>query len=395
MKYPKGPVKPAKSLTYIWIFTALLFMLAGGLYLDYDRNRDSRTSAQLAGQSGEAEAQAEGGLPNWVEVHGEMPAGQYFTLKDEQGQPLQYTSIIVHQGDEVITANNRRFEVISVDYTNLTAACRFVGVEEMAYYSAWDEAPVASLFNNQKDNPQIGIYMTHNDESYVPTDGTESIDGEGGIVKVGNVFASALEKIGHKVSISENHHDPHDANAYHRSRKTAVQLLKENPDVLFDVHRDGIEDPNYYKTDINGEQVTGIRLVVGKQNPHMESNLTFAKEIKAYMDKHYPGMIKDIYMGKGNYNQDLGPRVALVEVGTHTNSREEAEAGVQIFAKGVGEYLQASIGSGVGAAAKTEKKETTAVDKKSGSGAAIIAGVAVVLGVVFILVSRGPARGKS
>ncbi|MEL7624428.1 MAG: stage II sporulation protein P [Clostridiales bacterium] len=394
MKYPKGPVKPGKSLTYIWIFTALLFVLAGGLYLDYDRNRDSRTSAEFAGQSGE-EAQSEGGLPNWVEVHGEMPPGQYFTLNDEKGEPVQWTSIIVHQGDEFITANNRRFEVTTVDYTNLTAACRFIGVEEMAYYTAWDEAPVASLFGKEDDATKIGVYMTHNDESYVPTDGTESIDGRGGIMEVGDTFGATLEQTGHQVTVSDNHHDPHDANAYHRSRKTAVQLLKENPDVLFDVHRDGIEDPGYYETEINGEKVTGIRLVVGKQNPHMETNLTFAKEIKAYMDKHYPGLIKDIYMGKGNYNQDLGPRVMLLEVGTHTNSREEAEAGAQVFAKGVGEYLQASIGSGVGAAAKTQGKETTAVERKSGSSAAIIAGVAVVLGVVFILVSRGPSRGRS
>jgi stage II sporulation protein P len=392
MNYPKGPVKLAKGLTYLRICSVLLLVLAGSLYLNDDRGRDSRTSAQWTEQPDtEQTAQTgKGEVPSWAEPHGEMSPGQSFTLADEQGNPFHFTSRIVYQGDEVITADNRRFEVSTVDYDGLSAVCRFAGMEDMVYYPAWDEAPVA-LFGG-KDTTKVGVYMTHNDESYVPTDGVASIDGWGGIMTVGGIFGTALEKNGQQVAVSNNYHDPHDANAYHRSRKTAVQLLKTNPDVLFDVHRDGIKDPGYYETEVEGRQVTGIRLVVGKQNPHMEANLTFAKEIKAYMDKHYPGLIRDIYLGKGNYNQDLGPRVLLLEMGTYTNSRQEAEAGAQLFAEGMGKYLQASIGSGVGAAAEAGEKEKTAVDRKSGAVAAVIAAVAVVLGAALILVSRGPGR---
>ena len=67
----------------------------------------------------------------------------------------------------------------------------------------------------------------------------------------------------------------------------------------------------------------------------MEANLAFAKNIKAYFDKVSPGLIKGIFMAKGNYNQDLGPRTILIEVGTYTNSRIAAQRGVGEFAEGV------------------------------------------------------------
>ena len=74
-----------------------------------------------------------------------------------------------------------------------------------------------------------------------------------------------------------------------------MQLLKNNPLALIDVHRDGVPDPGFYKTEINGQPGTKIRLVVGRQNPRHASNLDFAKNIKAYFDKKSPGLIKGIF----------------------------------------------------------------------------------------------------
>ena len=74
--------------------------------------------------------------------------------------------------------------------------------------------------------------------------------------------------------------------------------------------------------------------------------------------------------------------------------RDRAEEGAKVFADGVSKYLQASIGTGVGEAAATRGEETTSVDKKSGSTAAVIAIAAVVLGVAFIFISRGVSKSK-
>ena len=57
---------------------------------------------------------------------------------------------------------------------------------------------------------------------------------------------------------------PHDAGAYDRSRRTAEELLQENPDALFDVHRDAVPAEEY-TAKVDGEQVAQIQLVVGQQ----------------------------------------------------------------------------------------------------------------------------------
>ncbi|ADU52140.1 stage II sporulation protein P [Thermaerobacter marianensis DSM 12885] len=177
----------------------------------------------------------------------------------------------------------------------------------------------------------IGIYHTHNDESYIPTDGTASVDGRGGIHRVGDVLGRELAQHGFRVVKSEALHLPHDRGAYRRSRRTALKMIPKNPLVLLDVHRDATP-PEFYREVVKGQPVTQIRLVVGRENPFRRTNLAFARRLKAEADRSFPGLVKGIYYGRGNYNQDLGPRTLLIEVGAHTNSRIRAERGAAIFA---------------------------------------------------------------
>lgn len=285
-----------------------------------------------------------GFLDNLGSWEKEMACGTYFSLVDEDGCELEQISRFVFVGDEFILENNRHYQVIKVNAKENKAIAQFLDEVELVWQEEWATVPVTTML--AAESSQVGVYMTHTDESYIPTDGAESIPGNGGILKVGNVFSNNLKKKDVNVLISFNKHDPHDAKAYHRSRKTAVQLLKTNPLALVDVHRDGVPDPNFYQTTVKGMPGTKIRLVIGKQNPHMEANLTFAKNLKAYFDRTSPGLIKGIYMGKGNYNQDLGPRTILIEVGTYTNSRFAAERGVALFAEGIPRVLGAMTGPG-------------------------------------------------
>ena len=116
-------------------------------------------------------------------------------------------------------------------------------------------------------------------------------------------------------------------------------LFIDNTAHMLDVHRDGVPDPEYYETELDGKEVTQIRLVVGRQNENSAANLEFAEKMKAYYDSVKPGLIKSIYMAKGNYNQDMAPHSILLEIGTHTNSLEEAEAGAEEFAQVLPEFL--------------------------------------------------------
>lgn len=270
------------------------------------------------------------------QAHEEMPAGQYFTLVDENNNIIHQTALRVHPGDEYICADNARYKVLEINGD--IAICAYQGEERMPVVS-FDSKKQAWVFKGQElavlsgeQQPTIAVYHTHSDESYVPSDGTESREGNGGIYDVGQAFVNELKRLGFNVEYNKNNHNPHDINAYNRSRKTAVTMIKkEAPNVVVDIHRDAVP-PDVYQSEVEGQDVTKIKLVVGKQNPNMKTNLEFAKEIKAVMDKKSPGLSNGIFMGRGDYNQDLSPRAILIEVGAHTNDKESAQKGARLFA---------------------------------------------------------------
>jgi len=197
---------------------------------------------------------------------------------------------------------------------------------------------------DQKGKPAVGIYHTHGAESYVPSDGTDTIDQGGGILQVGDTLAKALENKGFDVNHVREPHTPHDAGAYQRSRRTAEKLLTQGDQIIFDMHRDAVP-PEEYEEEVEGEEVTKILLVVGQQNQNADNNRNFALKLKEIADKEHPGLIKGILGAQGNYNQDLTSQGILLEVGAHENEREDAENAVALFADVVEIYVAGSAAS--------------------------------------------------
>ncbi len=252
------------------------------------------------------------------------------------------TGMGVAVGDQYQTEDDRLFEVISVDAGEGKALARFLETVQLsAETMAMIDNLMASAPQAGKGQVTVGVYHTHSSESYVPSDGTDSIRGNGGIFKVGAALVDSLQSAGAKVIYSEGRHDPHDAAAYTRSRRTARELLQQGSTALLDVHRDAGGGPESYSTTVDGRNVSQIRLVVGRQNPNMSTNKQFAQEIKAATDKEVPGLIKGIFFARGGYNQDLSGRNLLLEVGTDTSTREDAAAGASLFAKVYANYLGA------------------------------------------------------
>jgi stage II sporulation protein P len=187
--------------------------------------------------------------------------------------------------------------------------------------------------------PVIGIYHTHNDESYVTNEGVSNVhSGQGGIHRVGTQFASALAAKGFEVVKADDLHYPHDPGAYRRSRRTLAYLLGSGPSAVFDVHRDATPQP-YYAEKVSGQWVTQIRLVIGRQNPNMAVNRGFALALMKLANEQHPGLVKGLYFGRGGYNQDMYPTALLLEVGAHTNAEESAKRGVTLFADAVAAYF--------------------------------------------------------
>ena len=246
---------------------------------------------------------------------GAMAEEAVWELVTEEGELLTQLNYEPEAGDEYLAGDNTLYTVVNVEGTR--AVVRREGVIDLPDVS-WLEAD-AALAVSAMGSKRIALYCTHSDESYEPTDGTYSNDERGSIYEVAEALADALREDGAQVVVSDALHHPHDAGAYRRSRQTAVDLLKASaPDALFDIHRDGIPDPAQYRTTIGGRECSKVRLLVGRGNQNMAVNKEFALTVKAVGDKLYPGLIKDIYMGKGAFNQDLWPKSLLLECGTYT-----------------------------------------------------------------------------
>ena len=257
-------------------------------------------------------------------------AGRYDVWRICTKEGVQLTQICEEPeaGDQYIAADNRLYEIVSVsDGTALAEYRETVSLPQVDWLDADAALPVTALTR------RIALYCTHSDESYEPTDGYYSTDMRGSIYEVAAALAEGLEARGVQTTVADMLHHPHDAGAYRRSRQTAVQLLTGMPDCLLDVHRDGIPDPDSYAVNIGGEAVSKVRLLVGRGNHNMAVNKEFALLVKAVADRVYPGLIKDIYMGRGVYNQDLWPKSLLLECGTYTLDKERVLRSMDMMAE--------------------------------------------------------------
>ena len=257
-------------------------------------------------------------------------------------------------GDEYISGDNRHFRITRVDADAHTAYAEALGAFQLPDVS-WLEEEAQAVAAQKK---AVAMYCIHSDESYVPTDGTSSIDRRGGIYDVAESLKSALEKQGVTVYYSDENHAPHDAGAYRRSRSTAASLAEEGVDAIFDIHRDGIPDPEQYESQVNGQEVTKVRLLVGRGNQNAEANKQFAAQIKAVADKLYPGLVKDIYMGKGSYNQDLMSQAVLLEFGTHTSDKKDVLSSTAYMASVLNRALYGGVKGPAGEGQNSAEKNT-------------------------------------
>ena len=312
----------------------------------------------------------------------EMDGDCLYTLLDGGGNTLTQRAGRMYEGDEYISGDDGWYRVVSVDDAAQTATAEYLGPAR----EAAAEAAFAALAEDDKGDGRklVAMYSTHSDESYVPDDGTASKWEGAGIYDVGDSLKEALEARGIEAVYSKETFLPHDADAYSRSRRTAEELLKQGPDALLDIHRDAVP-AEQYETEVDGEDISKVRLFVGRNNQNSAENKAFARQIKAAADEKYPGLIKDIFIGRGNYNQELYPHALLLEFGTHEIEKEKAQEATAYIAEVLDDVLY-------GGGAKAE-------GAKSARGTAVARGVGGAAGLVALaalasaLVSTGSLKG--
>jgi len=256
---------------------------------------------------------------------------KYFTVYDENKKVLFLKGDEVSVGDNYLSSDNKLYEIYSVNENEKTAKAKFLSDEKLPEYKVKPSKKSAKTAS-AKANKKVGVYHTHNDESYFTPDGVDSVYGKGGIHDVGKAFVSYLNKLDIEAVYREDLHLPHNSGAYTRSQVTASALLNAGCDAIFDLHRDSTKR-DYYLTKVNGEQMSFVRMVVGKSSANFEENKKFAYSIKSYADSVYPGLIKDVYFGKGNYNQQLSTKAMLFEMGCENIEKDLVLKSAECLAK--------------------------------------------------------------
>ena len=229
----------------------------------------------------------------------------------------------VYVGDEYVSSDFKKYVISEInDATHIGYATFICDVPK--YNINYDNMqPIATT------NKTICMYMTHNDESYVPSDGVDSVYGNGGICDVARYLKSELEKYSVNVVLDTSLHVPHDTSAYSRSEVTAKSLINNyQPSAIFDIHRDGASR-NFYVKKVDNIERCKVRIVLGKRNPDIKKNEQFALALQSVALVKYPWLFSDIYYASGHYNQALSDKALLFELGSHLTEKELVQSSMQ------------------------------------------------------------------
>jgi stage II sporulation protein P len=187
------------------------------------------------------------------------------------------------------------------------------------------------------DKPQILIYHTHSQEMYADS---KAGDVSESIVGVGERLATILSgKYGFNVIHHLGQYDVESRDyAYSKAMEGISTLLENNPsiEVMIDLHRDETNADTRLVTTIQDKQMARFMFFNGLcytrelgelqnlNNPYIQENLSFAFQMQLFADEYYPGLTRRIYLKGYRYNMHFRPKSLLIELGSQTNTVEEA-----------------------------------------------------------------------
>lgn len=197
-----------------------------------------------------------------------------------------------------------------------------------------------------KEEPAVLIFHTHTTESYQYIDRdfysssytTRNNSADRNTVRIGDAIQSEIEKAGYIVIHDTTVHDFKYSGAYSRSRKTVEAYLEKYPSikVVYDIHRDAISTSSGTKikptTLIDGKKTAQVMIISGCQESgnsisgfeNWQENLVFALKLQKEMEETFPTLTRPVFFCGRKYNMDLTTASLLIEVGSDSNTIEEA-----------------------------------------------------------------------
>ena len=197
-----------------------------------------------------------------------------------------------------------------------------------------------------KQAPSVLIFHTHTTESFQYLDrsfytaGFPTRDKDAGrnMIRVGDEICGQLEAMGFSVIHDTEVHDAHYTGAYERSRAAVQRYQKQYPSlqVLLDIHRDAIQQSDGTKikpvATVGDKQAAQVMIISGCQEdgngvtdfPDWKQNLVFALLLQQKMEQQFPGLTRPVFFAPRRYNMHLSHCSLLLEVGSDSNTLEEA-----------------------------------------------------------------------
>lgn len=185
------------------------------------------------------------------------------------------------------------------------------------------------------DLPQILIYHTHSQEQFADSNPEDVMSG---VFGTGEYLTQLLTKqYGFNVIHHMGQYDVGDRDhAYANAEGAIEQILAENPsiEVVIDLHRDAVD--KHMVREVNGVNMAPIMFFNGLSrtkalgdisylnNPNLSGNLAFSLQMQIAAAEYYPNLTRPIYLKGYRYNMHFKAKTLLVEMGSYTNTQEEA-----------------------------------------------------------------------
>ena len=208
--------------------------------------------------------------------------------------------------------------------------------------------------------PAVLILHSHATESYTQTEeryeessAYRTLDSGHNMLCLGEILAEILTEAGITVIHDTATHDyPSYNEAYSRAAASTKAYLEQYPSIhlIIDIHRDAAETDTgqmAVSCTIDGEAAAQLMFVVGTDtrlnHPDWERNLSLALKLQVLLERENPGVCRDINLSRNRYNQHLGDRALLIEIGAAGNTLEEAKRSAEVLGEAI-----AALGKGSG-----------------------------------------------
>ena len=172
------------------------------------------------------------------------------------------------------------------------------------------------------------------------------------IVAVGRVIGAQLRAAGiETVQDTTVHDSPTYTGAYDRSAATIQKNLDKYPSikVVLDIHRDAIIRGNTTKVKptvtINGRKAAQMMIITGVvstselPNENWEENLRLSLRLQQSLNTQYGALIRPLSLVGSRYNQHMCAGSMLIEIGSDSNTLDEAVYSAQLLGKTLAQIL--------------------------------------------------------